>query len=367
MGDESGHDDRGANQRRARRHPSVARALGVVRRTLNDQAEASGEPLAAPWIETLRGQGVLVACSGGRDSVALVGVLQLLARALQLRLAIGHVDHGLRPESAEEAFHVRALAEACGVPVRVIRLATLDPGPGLPARARAARRAALEEMARERGASWIALGHTATDQAETALMHLVRGAGLDGLAAMPAVDAPWIRPLLGLTREQTRSLCERLGLAYVDDPSNLDEGHFRVRLRERILPMFAEVNPQCTRSLATLSVHARDAELALERWAAREELERRRSPGRWSHDGLHALPRAIRTRLIRRICLSVGADIGALGHAVIAEIDQAVVARGRALGTTDAALAPRTWPLRPAIVVRLDRGGLWVGPSGPRA
>ena len=337
-------------------HADADPTIGETGETGEERAVA-----ARPWIETLRGQRILIACSGGRDSTALVGVLQLLAHGLELSLEIGHVDHGVRAESAAEADHVRALGRSRGLEVRAIRLIDLEPGPGLPARARDARRAALREMARDCGASWIALGHTATDQAETAIMHLVRGAGLDGLAAMPAVDAPWIRPLLGLTREQTGQLCRQLELDFVDDPTNLDHGQFRVRLREQLLPALAAVNPQITRSLTTLSVQARDAELALERWTAREQQQRRQAPDLWSHEGLHALPRAIRTRLLRRICLAAGADMGELGYAVIADIDQAVMARGRALGTSDAALAPRTWRLRPGITVRLDRVGLWVG------
>lgn len=209
------------------RHPSIAAALGCVRPALA-AARAGGR------------LGVLVACSGGADSTALVGLLALIAGVDGLSLTIGHVDHGLRAASAEEAAHVVAIGRTLGVPVRTTRL-TLAGGPGLPARAREARRAALRDMAAACGAAAIALGHTRTDQAETVLMHVTRGAGLAGVAAMAAWESPWLRPLLDLPRSETRALCGRLGLGFVDDPTNLDPQHPRVRMREQILPALAQI------------------------------------------------------------------------------------------------------------------------------
>jgi len=330
--------------------------------------------LLRPTLERVRagrGEGpdgrlaLLVACSGGADSTALIGLLAAVAAADRLNLTVGHVDHGLRNESAAEAEHVRSIALRLGLPMRATRL-TLAPGPGLPARARDARRAALRAIA---GDAPIVLAHTQTDQAETLLMHATRGAGLEGVAAMPAWDDPWCRPLLGVPRATTRALCGRLGLEFVDDPSNLDRRHPRVRVREEVLPLLREHNPRVEAALAALAEQAADAEAALQQWAASEALARRIAPDRWSIAGIDRLPRAVRTRLLRRLCEAAGADMGALGQAAIASIDRALCARAAAANAPDAgaaspARAPRSWDLRPGLRLRLDRGGLALGPAG---
>lgn len=308
--------------------------------------------------------GLLVACSGGADSTALLGLLALIADADGLLLTVGHVDHGIRVDSGRDAEHARRVAAGLGVPFEQ-RCLVLRPGPGLPARAREARRAALRAMA---GARAIALAHTQTDQAETSILHATRGAGLEGLAAMPAWDAPWLRPLLGVTRAETRALCGRLGLDFVDDPGNRDRRHPRVRVREELLPVLREQNPRAEAALAALAEHAAEAEAALSQWAAREELERRQGPGRWASEGLANLPRAVRTRVLRLLCAAAGADMGALGHAAIASIDRALCARAEAANALDAgqaspARAPRSWDLRPGLRMRLDREGLRCGPA----
>lgn len=329
------------------RHPIIADALGRVRRILL----APGRP-----------RELLLACSGGADSTALAGLCHLLAGPEALRLAIGHVDHGLRPESADEAAGVARLASRLGLPFAARRL-TLAPGPGLPARAREARRAALLELAGEFGAPAVALGHTATDQAETLLMHATRGCGLEGLAAMRPWDPPWLRPLLDLSRAETRALCDALKLPFVDDPTNLDERHPRVRVREGVLPLLRAGNPHVERALGALAAQAGDAEDALQAWAAREEAARRTARARWSTADLHALPRAVRTRALRRICGLGGADLGSLRAAVIEDIDRVLVARAAALGGSDAVLRPHAWDLHPGIELRLDRQGLTLAPQ----
>lgn len=327
------------------RHPSIAAAVGCVRPALV-AARAGGR------------LGVLVACSGGADSTALVGLLALIAEVDGLELTIGHVDHGLRAASIAEAEHVVAIGRQLGVPVRTTKL-TLTAGPGLPARARDARRAALQEQAAGCGAAAIALGHTRTDQAETVLMHVVRGAGLAGVAAMAAWESPWLRPLLELPRSETRALCGRLGLAFVDDPTNVDPQHPRVRMREQILPALGRENPQVEAALAQLATHAADAEAALDGWAEREATARRTGPASWSTAGLAGLPRAVRTRLLRRICGEGGASLSELGHSQIAAIDRALAE------TAPGSAGPRAWDLRPGRRLRLDGRGLHVEVVGP--
>jgi tRNA(Ile)-lysidine synthase len=212
---------------------------------------------AAPLLGRCRfpppGAAVTCAVSGGADSSALLA----LAVAAGCRAIAVHVDHGLREGSGDEADAVRALAGALGAGFRAERVA-VAPGPNLEARARQARHRVLP--------AGTLLGHTADDQAETVLLNLLRGAGLDGMAAMRVDDR---RPMLGLRRADTHGLCARLGLAVVDDPSNLDPGFRRNRVRHEVLPLLAEVaGRDLVPVLARQAALARDAVDLLEAEAA---------------------------------------------------------------------------------------------------
>jgi tRNA(Ile)-lysidine synthase len=319
----------------AQHHPDIARALGLCRASLEPALD-------------VRPARLLVACSGGPDSVALLGLCNLLRKGLGLELVVGHVDHGLRPESGAEAEHVRSLARGLGLGFEHTRV-ELEPGPGLPARARRARRRALLEQAARAEASRVALGHTATDQLETMLMHLVRGSGVDGIAAMPPMDAPWVRPLLGLDREQTRDVATRLGLGFVDDPTNRDPSHFRARLRTEVLPLLRGENPRVDHAFVAASEQARDAEHALGVWAQRECAGRARAGHRWSLEDFDLLPRAVRTRVLRALCEQSGVGIEALKHQVIDAIDAAAVERALTLRPPRGGpgVEPKGWDLHP--------------------
>jgi tRNA(Ile)-lysidine synthase len=163
--------------------------------------------------------------SGGADSLALLA----LAAAAGCRATAVHVDHGLRPGSAAEADAVEAAARRLGTGFEGLKV-VVPPGPDLEARARAARLAALGADA--------ALGHTADDRAETMLLNLLRGAGLDGLSVL----APSARhPIAGLRRAETRALCAGIGLLSFDDPSNVDPRFLRNRVRHEVLPLLDDV------------------------------------------------------------------------------------------------------------------------------
>ena len=166
------------------------------------------------------GTEVTCAVSGGADSLALL----VLAVAAGTRATAVHVDHGLRAGSEDEAHVVADAARRFGAAFRAARLA-VAPGPNQEARARAARYAVLPAD--------VLTGHTADDQAETVLLNLLRGAGLDGLAGMRSAR----RPLLGLRRSETRALCEDLGLRPVEDPSNESPAFRRNRVRHELLPL----------------------------------------------------------------------------------------------------------------------------------
>jgi tRNA(Ile)-lysidine synthase len=187
------------------------------------------------------GSAVTCAVSGGADSSALLA----LAVAAGCRATAVHVDHGLRAGSESEADIVEATALALGARFRAEQV-VVEPGPNLEARARVARHGALPEGA--------LLGHTADDQAETMLLNLIRGAGLDGMAGMRADGR---RPILGLRRAETVALCGRLGLAVVDDPSNHDPAFRRNRVRHEVLSLLADVAGR-----DVVPVLARQADLA---------------------------------------------------------------------------------------------------------
>lgn len=305
------------------RHPDIAHALGPARAVLKDARIADG-------VDPGGRLGLLVGCSGGRDSVALLGLLALLAESDRLSLTVGHIDHGLRSASEREAALVEHLARQLGLPVLVRRLQLDALAPGLPARARDARHAALHQMRTELGLHRVALAHTATDQAETVLLHLSRGAGLRGLGGMRAVEsgAAVVRPLLELARARTGPLCSRLGLAYVDDPSNDDLDHPRVRIRQEVLPRLAQGRGGVEDALAASALAAREAADALDVWIDREQRGRHRGGHRYDLTEWRGLPRAVRLGWLQAIALHAGVPIDSLGRRSLRAIDRGLVAGG---------------------------------------
>ena len=195
---------------------------------------------------------LLVGVSGGPDSLCLLDVL----RRLDYRLVVAHLDHGLRPESADEALAVQRLAESLGAACVVERqdvsaFAEMH-GISLEEAARSVRYRFLFEQARLYEAQAVAVGHTADDQVETVLMHLLRGAGLSGLRGMAyrslpntwSQDIPLVRPLLGTWREEVLAYCHANALQPHLDSSNLDIRFYRNRLRHDLIPYLKNYNPR---------------------------------------------------------------------------------------------------------------------------
>jgi tRNA(Ile)-lysidine synthase len=235
---------------------------------------------------------VIVGCSGGADSVAL---LVLTVDAGLAPIAV-HVDHGLRPGSAHDARHVAALARGLGVrfDARAVEVAR---GPNLEERARDARYAALEAARLQHGASAVLVAHTADDQAETVLLNVLRGAASSGLAGMSAHRGALARPLLGFRRAETTALCDALALQPLHDPMNDDEAFRRVAVRRRVLPMLEGV---AGRDL--VPVLARQAELLREESDFLDGLADAAWPGSdgLSASALVALPPVLARRAVRR-------------------------------------------------------------------
>ena len=221
------------------------------------------------------GEALGLAVSGGADSL---GLLKLAFHRGDRLLSVATVDHGLRPQSRDEATQVASLCRSLGVPHVTLTIDAPIPPGNRQARARTARYAALARWAKAEGLGAVATGHQRDDQAETLAMRLVRGSGLAGLAGvrervvMITPDAPTlsvIRPCLSLTRAELRALVTAAGWPIVDDPANADERQDRARMR-RGLP--ADALPGLARSAGALA-EAADALAWAEERAAERALE----------------------------------------------------------------------------------------------
>ncbi|HEY0711783.1 MAG TPA: tRNA lysidine(34) synthetase TilS, partial [Polyangia bacterium] len=203
---------------------------------------------------------VLVAVSGGPDSVALLHALAHLAPRLRVAIEAATVDHGLRGGSSDEAAAVVRLCAGLGLPCALLRPDVgVHRGPhvSLQDAARRARLGALRDLARARGCSRIALGHTADDQAETILFRIVRGTGVRGLAGIPYERDDFIRPLLDVRRRDVLRFLARRRISFIEDPANRDPRHTRSRVRGAWLPFLATENPRIVEALLALGDEAR--------------------------------------------------------------------------------------------------------------
>jgi tRNA(Ile)-lysidine synthase len=254
------------------------------------------------------GDRVVVAVSGGPDSVCLLDLLRNLAPALSLTLHVAHLDHGFRgEESAGEARFVERLAASLGLSATVehadVPVYCAERGLTAQEGARQVRYAFLERVADHIGAQRIAVGHTANDQAETVLMRLLRGAGLAGLSGIPPRRGRIIRPLLETTRPQVLSHLAERQLEFVTDPSNRKPVYTRNRVRQEVLPVLQRFNPRVIETLAAEADALREDLLALDH-AADELLGRilrkEHDVVELDRDGLLAQPDAVRRWALRR-------------------------------------------------------------------
>ncbi|MEL6167179.1 MAG: tRNA lysidine(34) synthetase TilS [Pseudomonadota bacterium] len=219
-----------------------------------------------------RVQDLAVAVSGGSDSLALLDLMHGHAREGDFQLSAVTVDHGLRPEAAAEARHVAAYCSTRGIPHQTLRWSDWDGTGNLQAEAREARYRLIAKWARDRGIGAVALGHTENDVAETFLLRLARGAGIDGLARMQdrfeRNGVIWLRPLLGQTRDACRTYLEERGVTWIEDPSNDDPRFDRVKVRQTL----AALEPLGIDGpgLARTANHISKARHALEHYAAQE-------------------------------------------------------------------------------------------------
>jgi tRNA(Ile)-lysidine synthase len=228
--------------------------IGELRRVLHDAQIA-------------RDAGLLLAVSGGRDSMAMVKALVLLNRtsAQPWRLHGVVVNHGLRPEAAKEARFVRDTLSQWGVPCEVVKLQPPNHmDRGALAWARDARYAALETVRRALGLRYVATAHHLDDLAETMVLRLIRGASPASLASMKRAQGALLRPLLGVRRSDIDRFVKKHGVPYVDDPTNQDAAHPRTRVRQEVMPLLEALGGDAVADrLAALSVDLAEDEAAL--------------------------------------------------------------------------------------------------------
>lgn len=277
------------------------------------------------------GARVLVACSGGPDSLALVAATAWAAPRAGLRVQAVVVDHGLQGGSHLVAEDARQTCELLGVPAEVIHVEVGRSG-GPEAAAREARYAALTAAAERHVAAAVLLGHTLEDQAETVLLRLARGSGARSLAAMSRRNGLWRRPLLDVPREVVRTVAaealEPLGRSAWSDPHNDDPTFARVRVREVLPDVDAAVGGGAVLGLARSADLLRDDADALDGWAEEAYAEHvKDDTGELSAEcaELAALPAAVRTRVIRLMALAAGAPGEALGLDRVRTVDALVV------------------------------------------
>lgn len=282
--------------------PSLNPALAEVRRAV--RASLSALPA---------GSTVIVALSGGPDSLALAAATAFEAPKLGLRAASVTVDHGLQPGSDEAALAAARTAAELGLDPLVVSVEVGTAG-GPEAAAREARYGVLRDAARDANAAAVLLGHTLDDQAETVLLGLARGAGATSLAGMTPdrtdddSGVRWLRPLLAVRRETTVAACAAARLDPWLDPHNRDDRFRRVRVRERVLPLLeSELGPGVAEALARTAEQLREDAQAFDDMIA-ETIEDIVEPAEAgiaiSVAALAANPPALRHRIIRHVVQS---------------------------------------------------------------
>ena len=277
------------------------------------------------WLEKYEaGDKVLVAVSGGADSLALVYAMSVEAKKLAILVIAVTVDHQLQEASSTQAERVVEQLSKFGVEC-VIKKVNVDIKEGLEASARKSRYEAIDEVAQQENVVAVFLGHTKDDQAETVLLGLARGSGTRSLSGMANQNGIYVRPLLEITREQSEAFCNEVGLEYWNDPHNRDSQFARVRVRTEALPVLEKtIGPGIADALARSAHLLRDDADALDHWAQREAEQIELHTLDCSH--LESLPRAIRSRILRIAIYAAGAPSGSVSADHVSAVEALISA-----------------------------------------
>lgn len=266
------------------------------------------------------GDKVIVACSGGADSLALSYAISKEAPSLAIGVIGITIDHRLQPNSTNQATRVLEQFFAMGISPSETIGVDVELTDGMEASARRARYRALDVAGEKYGAVKIFLGHTLNDQAETVLLGLARGSGVRSLAGMAFDNGLYLRPLLGMTRAQTEAACVEVGLSPWEDPHNEDLSILRVRVRKEAIPVLeSTLGPGLIQALGRSAALARDDADALDGWAAAEFATMQAQSLDIAR--LAELPRAVRSRILRLAIYRMGAPSGSLTAEHIAAVE----------------------------------------------
>lgn len=286
------------------------------------------------------GDTVICAVSGGADSVAMLFALYLLREKLGITLEAAHFNHNLRgEESLRDETFVRELCARYEIPLHVAS-GEIQPGKkGLEAAARDARYAFLESLPGK-----IATAHTADDNAETILMHLVRGTGLKGLGGIAPQRGKLIRPMLGITRREVEDFLAEWHLPHVEDSTNETDAFLRNRLRHHVMPLLAAENPRIAENLSQMALRLREDEACLSQLSSYETLPK--------VETLRTLPSAVRSRMLERFLKENG----------VREPEDVHIAQAEALVFSESPSASAAFP--GGVTLSRQYGHLTANPTG---
>jgi tRNA(Ile)-lysidine synthase len=279
-----------------------------------------------PYLELCEaGDTVLIAVSGGADSLALAYAVLKESAPLAITAIAVTVNHQLQEGSKVQAEKVKSQLLDMGYEEVIIEDVVVSLHEGIEAGARTARYESLENILLKKGAKQIYLGHTRDDQAETVLLGLARGSGTRSLSGMAVKNKNYIRPLLSITRAETEQACKEVGVTPWNDPHNQNTDFTRVRVRKNVLPVMEEnLGPGIAAALARSAALFRDDADALDEIA--EDQIQALNLAELDCSYLEALPRAIRSRILRAAIYAAGAPKGAISADHLAGVEALVTA-----------------------------------------
>jgi tRNA(Ile)-lysidine synthase len=261
---------------------------------------------------TKPGQKLLIAVSGGADSLALAAACEFEAKKLGVKIAAAVIDHSLQKGSDKVAAQTAKTLAALGFEEVVVKKITVGKAGGPEAAARTARYAALETLRQKTKSNFVVLGHTASDQAETVLLGLVRGSGSKSLSGMSEKTGFLLRPLLGVERATTEAFCKDSGIKYWSDPQNKDEKFLRVMIRKHVLPFLEkQLGGSVATSLVRTSDQLREDNTYLELQADKSFKKYAKVSGSgisFDAKAIEKLPAAILNRVIKKALDGFGSE-----------------------------------------------------------
>jgi tRNA(Ile)-lysidine synthase len=261
---------------------------------------------------TKPGQKLLIAVSGGADSLALSAACEFEAKKLGLKIAAAVIDHSLQKDSDKVAAQTAKTLATLGFKEVVVKKITVGKAGGPEAAARTARYTALETIRQKTKSNFVVLGHTASDQAETVLLGLVRGSGAKSLSGMSEKTGLLLRPLLGIERATTEAFCKDSGIKYWSDPQNKDEKFLRVMIRMHVLPFLEkQLGGSVAASLVRTSDQLREDNTYLESQADKSLKKYAKVSGSgisFDAKAIEKLPAAIMNRVIKKALDGFGSE-----------------------------------------------------------